>query len=165
MVTGRSVSKAIRDWVVVRRCRRIQNRQCLQTSTLVTHSNDHPDVPTPQLYISDFNCQHVNWGYNTTSLDGESLDSWVASNNLGLLYNPKETASLFSRRWNVGTRPGLREPRPLRRWRTGHTRLATVSPPGSSTNSCLTYERFQHLRVTVSPNLSDQKSLLLPSVA
>ena len=46
MVTGRSVSKAIRDWVVVRRRRRIQDR--LQTSTLATHSNNHPDVPTPQ---------------------------------------------------------------------------------------------------------------------
>jgi len=28
-------------------------------------------------------------------------------NNLGLLYNPKETASFFSRRWNVGTNPDL----------------------------------------------------------
>jgi len=41
------------------------------------------------------------------------------------------------------------------------TRLATASPPGSSTNSCPTYGRFQHLRVTVSPNLSGQKSFLL----
>jgi len=49
--------------------------------------------PHPSLYAGDFNCQHVNWGYNTTSLDGESLDSWATSNNLGLLYNPKETAS------------------------------------------------------------------------
>jgi len=44
-------------------------------------------------------------------------------------------------------------------WRTEHT--ATASPPGSSTSSCSTYGRFQHLRVTVSPNLSGQKSLLL----
>ena len=43
----------------------------------------------------------------TTSPDGESLDSWATSNNLGLLYNPKETASFFSRRWNVGTNPYL----------------------------------------------------------
>jgi len=43
----------------------------------------------------------------TTSLDGESLDSWATSNNLGLLYNPKETASFFYRRWNVGTNPDL----------------------------------------------------------
>jgi len=45
--------------------------------------------------------------YNTTSPDGESLDSWATSNNLGLLYNPKETASFFYRRWNVGTNPVL----------------------------------------------------------
>ena len=38
----------IRDWVVVRRRSRIHDRQRLQTSTLATHSNDHPDVPTPQ---------------------------------------------------------------------------------------------------------------------
>jgi len=38
MVTGRSVSRTIRDWVVVRRCRRIQDCQRLQTSTLATHS-------------------------------------------------------------------------------------------------------------------------------
>jgi len=63
--------------------------------------------PHPSLYVGDFNCQHVNWGYNTTSLDGESLDSWATANNLGLLYNPKETASFFSRHWNVGTNPDL----------------------------------------------------------
>ena len=34
--------------MVVHRRRRIQDRQRLQTSTLATHSNDHPDVPTPQ---------------------------------------------------------------------------------------------------------------------
>jgi len=60
-----------------------------------------PTFPHPSLYVGDFNCQHVNWGYNTTSPDGESLDSWVTSNNLGLLYNPQETASFFSCRWNV----------------------------------------------------------------
>jgi len=62
-----------------------------------------PTFPHPSLYIGDFNCQHVNWGYNTTSPDGESLDSWATSNNLGLLYNSKKTTS--SHRWNVGTNP------------------------------------------------------------
>ena len=66
-----------------------------------------PTFPHPILYAGDFNCQHVNWGYNTTSPDGESLDSWATSNNRGLLYSPKETASFFSRRWNVGTNPDL----------------------------------------------------------
>jgi len=63
---------------------------------------------TPQsLHVGEFNCQHVNCGYNRTSPDGESLDSWATSNNLGLLYNLKETASFFSHRWNVGTNPDL----------------------------------------------------------
>jgi len=66
-----------------------------------------PTFPHPSLYVGDFNCQHVNWGYNTTSSNGESLDFWATSNNLGLLYNPKETASFFSRRWNVVTNPDL----------------------------------------------------------
>jgi len=66
-----------------------------------------PTFPHPSLYVGDFNCQHVNWGYNTTSPDDESLDTWTTSNNLGLLYNPKETASFFSRRWNVVANLGL----------------------------------------------------------
>ena len=244
----------------------------------------------------------------TTSPDGESLDSWATSNNLGLLYNLKETASFFSRRWNVGTNPDLafaslgqdsrlpdrhvlgkfprsqhrdfhlrthqilrgdtrifarayflrlnnvshvavgrtichagtksarpsiaplsepqwwlpltepphpysldynrrsrsdgrklsnpstsrtpaarrgehsinllaglgtplvfapaqKIPLPRNSWRTGHAKLVAASPPGCSTNSCPTYGRFQHLRVTVSPIPSGWKSLLLPSDA
>ena len=66
-----------------------------------------PTFPHPSLYVGDFNCQHVNWGYNTTSTNSESLDSWASSNNLGLLHNPKQTTSFFSRRWNVGTNPDL----------------------------------------------------------
>ena len=41
-----------------------------------------PTFPHPSLYVGDFNCQHVNWVYNKTSPDGESLDSWATSNNL-----------------------------------------------------------------------------------
>jgi len=66
-----------------------------------------PMFPHPSLYVGDFNCQHVNGGYNTTSPDCESLDSWATSNNLVLLYSPTETVSFFSRRWNVGTNPDL----------------------------------------------------------
>jgi len=71
-----------------------------------------PAFPHPSLYAGGFNWQYVNWGYKTTSPDRESLDFWATSNNLGLLYNPKETASFFSRRWNVGTNPDLAEFRP-----------------------------------------------------
>jgi len=66
-----------------------------------------PTFPHPSLYVGDFNCQHVNWGYNTTSPDDESLDSWATSNNLRLLCNPKETPSFFSHQWNVDTNPEL----------------------------------------------------------
>jgi len=55
-----------------------------------------PTFPHSSLYVGDFNCQQVNWGYNKTSPDGDSLESWATSNNLGLLYDPKETASFFS---------------------------------------------------------------------
>ena len=40
-----------------------------------------PTFSHPSLYVGDFNCQHDNWGYNKTSPDGESLDSWATSNN------------------------------------------------------------------------------------
>ena len=66
-----------------------------------------PTFPRPSLYIGDFICQHVNWGYNKTSPDGTSLDSWATSNNLGLLYDPKEAASFSSHWCNVGTNPDL----------------------------------------------------------
>ena len=65
-----------------------------------------PTFPHTNLYVGDFNCQHVNWDYNKTS-EGESLDSWATANNLGLLYGPKETATFFSHRWNVGNNPGM----------------------------------------------------------
>jgi len=65
-----------------------------------------PTFPHHNFYVGDFNCQHINWSYNKTS-DGESLDAWATSSNLGLLYNPKETTSFFSHRWNVGTNPDL----------------------------------------------------------
>jgi len=65
-----------------------------------------PTFPHPSLYVGDFNCQHVKRGYNKTSRNGESLDSWATSNNLGLLYNPKKTGS-FSHQWNIDTNPDL----------------------------------------------------------
>ena len=61
--------------------------------------------------------------------------------------------------------PSQQIPSPHNSWRTGHTRPAAASPPGSSINRCPTYWRFQHLRITVSPNPSGRKSLLLPSDA
>ena len=37
----------------------------------------------------------------------QTVRAWTTSNNLGLLYDPMETASFFSRHWNVGTNPDL----------------------------------------------------------
>ena len=67
-----------------------------------------PTFPHPTLYVDDFNCQHVN-GVTTKHLltVGAWTPGWATSNNLGLLYDPKETASFFSHWWNVGTNPDL----------------------------------------------------------
>ena len=66
-----------------------------------------PTFPHPSLYVGNFNCENVNWGYNKTSPDGESLYSWATSNNLGLLYDPNEVISFSSHRWNIGTNPDV----------------------------------------------------------
>ena len=70
-------------------------------------SSGTPVFPHPCLYAGDFNCQHVNWDYRTTSPDGESLDGWVTKSNIALLHNPKDAPSFFSGRWNTGTNPDL----------------------------------------------------------
>ena len=47
-------------------------------------------LPHSCLYAGNFNCQHVDWGYSTTSPDGESLVDWASKSNLALLHNPKD---------------------------------------------------------------------------
>ena len=66
-----------------------------------------PTLPHLSLYVGDFNCQHVEWGYSKTSSGGESLGFWATANNLWLLYDPKGAASFSSHRRNVGTKPDL----------------------------------------------------------
>jgi len=74
-----------------------------------------PTSPHHSLYVGDFNCQHVNWGYSKTSPDDESLDLWATANNLGLLAVSLKGSSQFIlspiERWH---QPGLglRECRP-----------------------------------------------------
>jgi len=65
------------------------------------HLYDSHTIGLPTL-----NCQHVNWGYSTTS-GGESLTSWAAATSKELLHKSKRVASFFSNRWNVGTNPDL----------------------------------------------------------
>ena len=69
-----------------------------------------PDLPVfthPCLYAGDFNCPHVDWGYNTNSTDGDCLLAWASSNSFALLYDPKNKPSFHSGRWNTGTNPDL----------------------------------------------------------
>jgi len=61
--------------------------------------------------------------------------------------------------------PSRQNPPPHSLWKTGNTGPRATSIPSSSTSSCPTYGRFQHLRVTVSLNPLDQRSLLLASDA
>ena len=66
-----------------------------------------PTFPSPSLYAGDFNCHHVDWGYNTSNSDGENLVEWAEINNLALLFNSKSPASFLSGRWGTGTNPDI----------------------------------------------------------
>ena len=66
-----------------------------------------PVFPHPSLYAGDFNCHHVDWGYNINNADGECLVAWASNNSLVLLHNPKDAASFHSGRWNTGSNPDL----------------------------------------------------------
>ena len=62
----------------------------------------------PCLYAGDFNCRHVDWGYDDNSPDSECLAGWASSNCLALLiYNTKDATSFYSGHWNTGTNPDL----------------------------------------------------------
>ena len=69
--------------------------------------SDLPVFSHPYLYAGDFNCQHVDWSYNANSADGECLVGWENTNNLALLHNPNDAASLHSGRWITSTKPDL----------------------------------------------------------
>ena len=55
-----------------------------------------PVFPHLCLYAGDSNRQHVDWGYDANSADGECLVGWARTNNLALLHNLKDTASFHS---------------------------------------------------------------------
>ena len=55
-----------------------------------------PALPHPCLYADNFNCQHVDWGYDANSADGIYLVGWANTKNLVLLHNPKDAASFHS---------------------------------------------------------------------
>ena len=68
---------------------------------------DLPVFPHPVLYAGDFNCPHANWGYRTSSADGECLVAWASLNGLVPLHDPKNVVNFHSGRWNTGTNPDL----------------------------------------------------------
>ena len=70
-------------------------------------ASDLPMFPHPVLHAGDFNCPHVNWGYRTSSADGECIVAWASFNGLVLLHDPKDVATFHSGRWNTGTNPDL----------------------------------------------------------
>ena len=63
--------------------------------------------PHSILYANDFNSPHTDWGYDNKSADKDCLATCDNSNNLALFYNPNDTASFYSDRWNTGTNPDL----------------------------------------------------------
>ena len=70
-------------------------------------ASDIPVLLHSVLYTGDFNCPRVNWGYRTSSADGEWLAAWASLNSLMPLHNPKDVATFYSGRWNTGTNPDL----------------------------------------------------------
>jgi len=104
--------------------------------------------------------------YNRKSRsDGRKLLTPSTSRTLAARCGEQSTNLLAGLDASLACAPSRQIPSPRNSGRTGHTRLTAASPPGSSTNSCPTYGRFQRLTVTVSPNLSGRKNLLLPSDA
>ena len=86
--------------------RRLQDRQRLQTSTLATHSYDHPDVPTPQ----SVNCRLQLPARQLGLQHLRTVRAWTPGQHpttLDYCTTQKESGSFFSRRWNVGTNPDL----------------------------------------------------------
>ena len=69
--------------------------------------SDLPVFSHPCLYAGDFNCQHVDWGYDANSADGEYLVGWANTINLVLLHNPKHAACFHSGCCNTNTNPDL----------------------------------------------------------
>jgi len=74
---------------------------------LATHINGHPGVPITQPVRWRLQLPSCQLGLQQNMSNGESLDSWATSNNLGKLYDPKESASFSPHRWSVRTNPDL----------------------------------------------------------
>ena len=86
----------------------------IYTKSSSSSSQHQPDckhlitsVPSPQFYCGDFQSPHTDWRHNNNSDDGYCLVRWANSYNLAIRYNPKDTASFHSGRWNTSTNLNL----------------------------------------------------------
>ena len=95
-------------------------------------ASDLPVFPYSVLYAGDFNCPHVNWGYKTSSADGECLVAWSSLNGIVPFHDPKVVATFHSGRWNTGTNHDLA--------------FVSVGPDSREPNRCIleTFPRSQH---------------------
>ena len=66
-----------------------------------------PVLPHPAVYVGDFNSHHAVWGYNTSNEDGELLLDWAESNDLHVVYDPKQPGTFHSARWRQDYSPDL----------------------------------------------------------
>ena len=60
-------------------------------------------VSTASGIYGDFNCHHKNWGYSTSDSNGKCLADWCSNHDLQVLYNPKQSATFESGRWQTST--------------------------------------------------------------
>ena len=70
-------------------------------------ASDLPVFPHHVFYAGDFNCPHVNWGYRTSSDNGECLVDWASPNGLVPPHDTKDVATFYSGGWNTGTDPDM----------------------------------------------------------
>ena len=55
-----------------------------------------PDVPAPAVYAGDFHSHQTDWGYSSSSTDGDFLIDWASTAEATLLYGPKEPSTFYS---------------------------------------------------------------------
>lgn len=66
-----------------------------------------PLAEHPAVYIGDFNSHNMEWGYNSTDDNGETLSNWARLNHIQLLYDAKQSGTFKSGRWDSITSPDL----------------------------------------------------------
>ena len=64
-------------------------------------------LPAPAVYTGDFNSHHTDWGYSSSSTDGDFLVDLASTAEATLLYDPKEPHTFYSAQWNSTTNPDL----------------------------------------------------------